>query len=85
MGLWLETFCSKKQTETAGGPFLVTSAVSFQVRPGVPYPRPNFISKVKDWQKSFFLLQADLPCWRSRLSPFHSRSLCSRQSPQRPG
>jgi hypothetical protein len=70
MGLWLETFFKKQQTETAGGPPLALGAVSFQRRARAPYAKARFIKKVVGWTKTFFYVKNTVPASQARFLPF---------------
>jgi hypothetical protein len=61
MGLWLETFFGKQQTESKGGAPLELGAISFQRRPRAPYPKPKFVKKVTGWTKTFFYVKNTVP------------------------
>ena len=58
LNLWLELFHCKKQCSGKDGPYLPCGAISFQLRPGTAtdgfYLKPNFTSKVLNWQCTFF-------------------------------
>jgi hypothetical protein len=70
MGLWLETFFGKQQTESKGGASLELGAISFQRRPHAPYPKPKFVKKVTGWTRTFFYVKNIVPAHQAAFLPF---------------
>jgi hypothetical protein len=79
LGLWLETFSWKQQTEHAGGPPLEVGAISFQRRVGVTYPKPRFMKKVAGWSQTFFYATSVAPTSQSPFLPFTTKCLVAQK------
>jgi hypothetical protein len=79
MGLWLETFFGKQQTESKGGAPLELGAILFQCHPRSPYPKPKFVKKVTGWTKTFFYMKNTVPAHQAASLPFLTSRLIAQQ------
>src|SRR3954464_5894553 len=75
LSLFVEFYYYNRQTKYSGGPALECGGVTIQKRAKSIFPAPKMMSKVKDWQKSFFYFTVEAIKGEHPLPSFHGRQL----------